>query len=351
MKYWQVAAGSYSRDYSQYFLQYGMAFVGGDDNRKAIKKVQPDDKIILKRGMGEIVAVGRVIERYGKSNGDAIEENDKKKEWLLDFDGWDLPGYCYVEWHKLAEPLKVKGLTRTTIESIDLPHIKKHADEILFTTPIYPSDPEEPPMVEDLDFREMLSYLINLGLRPSIAEDLTMTINRISLLAQYYSKNCNSDDVREHETRTFLIVPLLLALGWSEQQIKIELGVSHGRVDVACFARAYHRDKGIANNDECVLILESKGFSQGLYYAHEQGKRYAAFFQSCKVVVASNGYCYKAYDRKKGGNDFEQEPSAYLNLLLPKKKYMLNPESVDGGLKILKYLLPQTWLSIKSDKS
>jgi len=30
-------------------------------------------------------------------------------------------------------------------------------------------------------------------------------------------------DIREHETRTFLVIPLLLALGWAEQQLKIEM--------------------------------------------------------------------------------------------------------------------------------
>lgn len=63
-------------------------------------------------------------------------------------------------------------------------------------------------------------------------------------------------------------------------------------LDIACFSRTYQR-----NNNECVLILETKDFSSGLDYAPEQAHRYAEAFPSCQVVVVTNGYCYKTYIR------------------------------------------------------
>ncbi len=45
----------------------------------------------------------------------------------------------------------------------------------------------------------------------------------------------------EHETRTFLITPLLVALGWSEQRIKIEWD----KLDVALFRYPHgYKEKG-----------------------------------------------------------------------------------------------------------
>jgi hypothetical protein len=64
-------------------------------------------------------------------------------------------------------------------------------------------------------------------------------------------------------------------------------------------------------------------------------------FPSCRVVVASNGYCYKAYRRKPDSTDFEDLPAAYLNLLRPTKRYPLAPDRVAGGLELLSFLLPQ----------
>jgi hypothetical protein len=341
-KYWQIASGSESRDFSDDFLQFGMAFVGGTEKVKTIRQVRPGDRIVLKRGLYQIVAAGVAIERDGVVTGNAREENGK--DWLLDYDGWELPGYCFVEWHKPDSPVKVKGLTRPTIQLVNNATIQQATDEIIATYAALKHGPE-PPKVIELSDDEMLEHMIKLGLSPITAETLTMTLRRIRLLAKYYYGTI-WDDVREHETRTFLITPLLLALGWSEQQIKIELGVTGGRIDIACFSSPYGRDPDTrrANDEDCVLILESKGFSQGLDYAHEQGKAYAKHFPNCQIVVSSNGYCYKAYRRRADKQGFETAPAAYLNLLLPKNRYMRDPERVDGGLKVLEYLLPQTWM-------
>lgn len=118
-------------------------------------------------------------------------------------------------------------------------------------------------------------------MRPKTAENLTATLDRIRSLAQYYHEHYDRPDVREHETRTFLVIPLLLALGWAEQQIKIELPVKdRRRADVACFPKPYTK-----KNPGCVLILETKAFSQGLDYAPEQAKRYPDSLPKCQVVV------------------------------------------------------------------
>ena len=337
MTTWQVASGSHGRDYADDFLRFGMAFVGGETKIETIKQVRVGHRMILKSGLSKVVAVGRVVER----NGCAIGCGDKP--WLRDFDGWDLQAYCYVEWHKPQEPIITRGLTRATIQRVNQRHLVELADRVIRDVPAQKEYDAEPAPTRKVEDSEILEFLISEGLRPVAAEDLTAAFRRIRLLAQYYYHECDWADIREHETRTFLIMPLLLSLGWAEQQVKIELPAGNRRrIDVACFDRPYRRHKdGSPNNEDCVLILENKHFRTGLDYAPEQAKQYADKFPNCRVVVVSNGYCYKAYPKE--GGIFPLSPSAYLNLLNPQDRYPLNPDAVEGALEVLRLLLPQSW--------
>ena len=93
------------------------------------------------------------------------------------------------------------------------------------------------------------------------------------------------------------------------------------------------------NNDECIAVIETKGFSSGLDYAPNQAKIYSKDFPACKAVIVTNGYCYKIFLRDEQGQ-FRITPSAYLNLLNPRKRYPLDPENVGGALDAIKWLLP-----------
>jgi hypothetical protein len=322
---WQVAAGSAGRDYSDEFLKYGLAFVGGEKQCATMGLVQPGDYILLKRGMSEIRAVGVVVNRGGKHNGNG------DKDWLSDVDGWDLPAYCYVDWHVPKTSLTVKGLTRATIQKTWDPAIIKDSDDCVAIYPVSSIEPE-PIQTYPVEDEEIVEYLIGKGLRIAAAEELTSTFRRIRRLANYYYKGpTNWEDVREHETRTFLVVPMLLALGWPEQSIKIEQPVKGGRVDLALFDGPFTGDP-----EEAIALIETKGFAQGLFYAPGQAQDYAKHFPKCDVIFVSNGYCYKAYKRNENG--FASEPSAYLNILDPRQYYPLNPR-IPGALEVLSLLL------------
>jgi hypothetical protein len=325
-EYWQVAAGSVGRDYSERFIRWGIAFVGGEDQVSTMRQVALGDVIVLKSGLSKIVAVGEFVQRNGAHRG----EDDKP--FLLDFDGWELPAYCYVDWRKPDEAINTEGLTRATIQRLPQEKHRLIADQIL-ALPSLDFD-SEPPATNRVTDDEILEFLITSGLRVSAADELTNTFRRIRLLAAYYAKNA-WDDVREHETRTFLVIPLLIALGWAEQQIKIELSCPNGRVDIACFARSYKPD-----SKDCVLMIETKDFSSGLDYAPEQVRRYAQDFPECNILVVSNGFCYKTYHRKDDGI-FDPVPTAYLNILNPMDRYPLDGR-VQGALGVLKSLLPSS---------
>lgn len=298
MQYWQVAAGSKGRDYSKYFLKYGMAFVGGKDNEATMNEIETGDVVLLKRGLYEVIATGRVVEREGKCKGNG------DKEWLSDFDGWGLPAYCYVDWHTPTNNLVIftDGLTRTTIQRMPQARHQEIANVLIENTNVnaFEPDPAEQHEVSD---EQILGFLISEGLRPSQADDVTDTLRKIRLLANYYFHECDWDQIREHEARTFLLVPFFLALGWAEQQLKIEYPCSNGKIDIACIVRPHKSE-----SKDCTLIVETKDFGSGLDYAPDQAHGYAKDFPSCRVIVVTNGYCYKSYVRREAGSDSFEHP-------------------------------------------
>lgn len=340
--YWAIAAGSSGRDYSDLFLKFGMAFCG---DKKQVAKINVGDTVILKqRKMGKtgISAAGKVVQRDGKHGFDEGKVSlDKDKEWLLDVDGWSLPAWCYVDWRVLDgdENDSVPGLApRGTISRAKHPNPQKVADKILATgRPPKETEHKGPEETKLVAVQELLETLCREGLIKLPADELQKKVDHIRQLAEYYSENYPwNANIPEHEARTFLVVPLLLALGWSEQQIKIELA----NVDIACFSRPYEKWK--ESRENCVAVIETKKYASGLDDAQPQARRYSDKFPNCKALITTNGYCYKIYlkDEKGSFSKDPYDPSAYINLLNPRDKYPLNPKEGNGALDAIKCLLP-----------
>ena len=163
MQYWQIASGSEGRYYSKYFLKYGMAFVGGDTQISTMEQVKKDDIVVLKEGK-TIRAAGIVIQRNG------IHSGCKGKEWLSDFDGWDLPAYCYVDWKEPKEPIQNSSLSIATIQGINNESIIEEANNILNSGNKVVAI-AEPPETQPVKDSEVLKCLIKAGLRPSSADE------------------------------------------------------------------------------------------------------------------------------------------------------------------------------------
>ena len=247
MCYWQIATGAEGRHYAEYMLQYGIALVGGEEYIDTIQEVQPGDVVILKSGITEIVAAGHAVERNGVCSG----ERESR-----DFDGWDLGGYCYVNWHIPPAPIAVGGLAIGTILGVHDIRPRNKADNIMNIYDVQTLyDPE--PDTQQIDDEQILNFLIREGLRPGSAEDLTGAFCQIRRLARYYRDHA-WDDTREHEAQTFLVIPLLLALGWAEQQIKIEYPVvKQQKADIVCFSRPYSQP-----DRQCEIVIETKRFTR-----------------------------------------------------------------------------------------
>ncbi len=168
-------------------------------------------------------------------------------------------------------------------------------------------------------------------MRPGAAEDLTGAFSQIRRLAHYY-RDQPWKNIREHEARTFLVIPLLLALGWAEQQIKIEYPVERNkRADIVCFSRPYSQP-----DKQCEIVIETKDFKTGLDFAPDQAKWYGEKLGS-NIVAVTNGYCYKIYGRDPNGKFMLH---AYLNIFSPTDIYPRD-DTIEGALEVFRLLLPQ----------
>jgi hypothetical protein len=156
------------------------------------------------------------------------------------------------------------------------------------------------------------------------AELIANAIWRIRRLAKYYQEH--AQDVGEHEIRTFLIVPLLLSLGWAEQRVKIEWA----NMDIVLFDTPYNQ-----NSSKPLVIIESKRLFDGLRYAPEQAAKYADSWPSCTRFVVSDGIRYKLFLRE--GEHWRH--AAYTSLIAPRRMHPYE-SGVEGAVTFFRSLVP-----------
>lgn len=348
-KYWQIGSGSGDRDYSEECIELGMAFVG-EGNYGTMQQIAEGNIIVLRHGQSKVVAVGRAVRHPEEDRVTGCGDKDLSR----DFVGWDLPAYCYVEWYRPRPPLeKITGMSRSALSRIHKDGPKKYADYVLASKSIPDGKPgKDLANREILELEEVRDYLVSKGLKSEVAETFVPKLKRIQDLAEhYYGFGYRSwDDVKEHEARTFLIVPLLLSLGWEERRIKIELSPDklnvekqgNKSIDIACFSQDFRPGEDQINRENCKVLIESKRFSSGVTtQAVEQVKNYAEM-SGCKLVLVSNGYCYKAFVRDEN-EEFPDKPAAYLNLRALARDYPFDPD-VGGALELLRLLMPESWM-------
>lgn len=337
MEYWQVGAGEGDRDYSGVFLRFGVVF-GGNANRGPYdndpdyydenfyvvyfrKMMSIGDRVILKRPHGtrwEIVAVGKIISDYEYFHA------------LDDMDGWNVAHGRRVKWVVPPQRRFVNGLAQGTVLKVHNKNVIKKAEMVLQSgTPKPAKKIPRPP--KDLRDEEIVEELINHGFKRSNVKNLKKAIRRVQSLAEWYLEHEHGKDVHEHETRTFLIVPLLLGLGWSEQQLKIEWK----NIDIAFFKRPHTEDD---KDNPCIMILESKKLEEGLAYAKEQAIDYAKSFPRCHRLIISNGICYKLYTLDRDNWKYK----SYLNILKPRSKHPYERQ-VSGAIEVFLNLMSRSF--------
>lgn len=314
---WQIAAGDGDRDFADLFLTHGLACVG---SHARIQRLAQGDLLILKRGAPQrewsVEAVGRVEGPY------YVEPR------LEDVEGWDLRHMVPVRWRVPDKPVRMSNLVRGTLKGVNQPSVQKHASELWDTLADRERTPVElPPKPTELNDEGLINHLIDEGVASGRAEDIQQIIWRIRRLAQWYERKGRR--VSEHEIRTFLIVPLLLALGWPEQRINIE----YKHADIALWDRPFSSEGA-----QLGTIIETKRLMAALDGGPvEQAKRYAARYSHCDRLVVSDGLRYKLLTLDRDSGDWTA--TAYAHLLKLRSRHPTD-QSVAGASELFAALVP-----------
>ena len=149
---------------------------------------------------------------------------------------------------------------------------------------------------------------------PNEAVDkVLLAIQRQRRLSGWYSgQKHKGGRPTEHEVVAHMILPLLLALGWSEQLLAVEWK----RIDRAGFW-------GTPTSEErCVLVCEAKGMGHGLQNVFAQARRYVHGLRLTEVqkILLTDGTRLYLYERR--GERWSDEPVGYLNVHLIRTNHL-----------------------------
>jgi hypothetical protein len=131
------------------------------------------------------------------------------------------------------------------------------------------------------------------------------TFASLDRVASWYKNEMKRPEGRpsEHETVAYLVMPLLFALGWSQQTAAIEWR----QIDVALFEEMPTNDSTLSCVVEAKLLGRSvfSPFGQARNYALQPGR------ERCRRLIVTDGIRYTLHE--KVGEHFEL--CAYLNIL------------------------------------
>ena len=327
MKVWQIAAGERGRDYRELFFDHDMMIMGpshlGDalSNKylrgragSSVRQVhnfahgpKPGDRVLM-RFVHDVIGVGQIPreDRYQYAF-------DQRFGCIY---GWDLCHSRRVTW---AENYELGDLafvyqaakqkpTFTQVHERSIVKMVEDIDNTYFTRPL-----KEMPNIDAAIYsdEELGVELFRAGISNKNINDILIALQQAQRLCAWYPRCGRSPS--ENEIVSHIILPLFLGLGWSHQQIAVEWK----RVDMAFFK------KTPTVSENCVMVLEAKGLGSALSAVLNQPKAYVQSLKLTNVryILTTDGENLFVY--KKSGNEWEPNPSGYLNVRTLQKQYVL----------------------------
>jgi hypothetical protein len=329
MKYrvWQIAAGDSGRHYDDIFLRHDVVFLGpgrfgsycraeyedGPAARAASRNVlgqvrsfaeavRPGDLVLLRKGY-KVVSIG-VADGSGYQHNDVFD----------DVYGWDLEHTRRVKWQRqhdqeladiqssavlFSERRQIPTFTR-----VEDPLILPRIEHLFSRTEDRPLALMPDALPRSLTPDELGVELFRKGLPAGAIERVKSTIAERRRLIHWYSQGLSPNRPTEHEVVAHVILPLLLALGWSEQLLAIEWR----RIDLAIFNRTP------TSESNCRLICEAKAMGHGLQDCREQAESYVENLdlKNCGKILLADGGRFYLYKRQ--ASKWSAKPSGYLNI-------------------------------------
>ncbi len=327
MRVWQVACGEAGRYYDDLFLDHDVMFLGpgepgpfdNDRYREEARAgriskshpgrvrnfkdgVQPDDIILLRKGY-------RVI-----SIGVARNPNYSYCESLDDVYGWQLQHCRSVSWQPalngeldriqsrrdlFARRKQIPTFTRVNDRSI-----LKPIERLFARCSKRPAKPL-PQASPVLSLEGLGQKLFAKGLPNSAVDQVLRALDRQRRLVTWYkTERRDSGRPTEHEVVAHMVLPLLLALGWSEQLLAVEWK----SIDLA----AFHSTP--TNAARCLLVCEVKKGGSGMQEVWRQAHGYVEKLKlgSCRTILVTEGARFYLYSKR--GARWSDTPTGYFNV-------------------------------------
>jgi hypothetical protein len=172
---------------------------------------------------------------------------------------------------------------------------------------------------DKLELTELGQLLFSHGLRNESVDRVLAAIERQRRMVGWYNEHGGpSDRPTEHEVVAHMILPLMLALGWSEQLVAVEWH----KIDLTCFLGS-PTTKGT-----CVLVCEAKRRGHGLSRVLPQAAKYVKNLQLTKTrrILLANDQRLYVYDRAEDGS-WPDSATGYLNIQAIRVQYLAPPRA------------------------
>lgn len=322
---WQVAAGDNKRRYDDICLKYDIMMIGSgergpfdeetyrdkkESTKKALRRfycdVKPLDIVLLRLGSGKVLAVGEV------AGDEALHEEE-----FGDIDGWRLQHVRQVRWvtggHEFAQGTFGGRLSRVKkTEVLRWVHAFRFPVEAR-TRPLcdLPADTGE------LSDEELGALLVENGMSANRVARLQATMASLRPLVEWYGEDKKERPRRpsEHETITYLVVPLLFALGWSEKTVAIEWN----NIDIALW------DQVETEQIQPTYVIEVKSLGKSVFAPEGQAIGYAEDLD-CERFFVTDGVRYACF----GDGGGEYTPQSYLNITRLRNEYPVYDDKAGG---------------------
>lgn len=333
MNIWQIAAGQPDLDYPEVFHEYDVMLVGwsygayapdhpayqpGTEGKQVayfVTKPRPGDVVLMRLGR-EAVGIGLVADEEGATTLTAEHDTGfpgySYRDEFADVKGWDGRHCRRVRWApkmsgihdyvcsigELWEGTRGPPGTFTGVGPKPLQRLGKTPEELADATEkaIQGSPTKQMPTGHsDLDDEEIGQILFDHGLANELVGRTIESLRRAQRLANWYNRWDHSVRPSEYEIVAHQLLPILRALGWSEQLVGVEVPDfnkdSQKRLDLALYRRPERRPADL------VMVVEAKKHRESLKDALEQAAGYAQNASNCNLVATTDGQTVSTYVR------------------------------------------------------
>lgn len=354
---WQIAAGEQGRYYEDLFMNHNIMFMGPGDfgsfddyiysNQVSAALITNHKKHQISKFVnapkeGDIVLLrkGHVVLSIGVVADDTYLWDER----FDDVFGWDLQHTRRVGWqnelkieldeiqkydsksNKYLSPIfgtRKQIPTFTGVEDKKIIEPIKHLFDMIKKVELGPLELSVP---DPLSLDEFGEELFGKGLANDAVDQVINVIKRQRRLGKWYNTMRGQNRPSEYELVAYLILPLLLGLGWSEQLLAVEWK----KIDLAGFSSTP------SANNNCILVCEAKHMSHPLVTALDQARNYVKKLEliNCNRIMLTDGL--RIYLYEKENEKWEDKPTGYMNINLLRTNHLApkNTNAIDTLIKL-----------------